>query len=252
MIEKELQNAGLSERESKVYLACLEMGETSIAKLAKKTQIKRTTVYLLIESLKEKGLIGLIKKGNKTLFVSEDPRKIAEKMEQRKSAIEKILPELLSMTNFTNIKPRIKYFEEKRAVEDVYRDTLLYPDQEILSWFPALLIQDDKDFFNDYYIKKRLEKKIWVKAIAPDTADMQEYFKRDKTELRQTRLISQGIFNIEVGILLYGKSKVGIVSYNEGMGLIIESPKIYKSLRNIFELAWSGLPESKQPFHIDS
>ena len=37
-----------------------------------------------------------------------------------------------------------------------------------------------------------------------------------------------------------------------GMGLIIESPKIYKSLRNIFELAWSGLPESKQPFHIDS
>ena len=91
-----------------------------------------------------------------------------------------------------------------------------------------------------------------MKAIAPDTADMQEYFKRDKTELRQTRLISQGIFNIEVGILLYGKSKVGIVSYNEGMGLIIESPKIYKSLRNIFELAWSGLPESKQPFHIDS
>jgi sugar-specific transcriptional regulator TrmB len=243
MLEKELQNAGLSERESRVYLTCLEMGEASVAKLAKKTQIKRTTVYLLIESLQEKGLIGLIKKGNKTLYVSEDPRKIAEKMEQKKSAIEKILPELLALTNFTNTKPRIKYFEEKRAVEEIYLDTLFYPDQEILSWFPATLVQENKDFFNDYYIKKRLEKKIWVRAIAPKTADMQEYFQKDIQELRQTRLISQNIFNIEVGIILYGKSKLGIVSYDENMGLIIESPKIYRSLKNIFELAWNSLPE---------
>lgn len=241
MLEKELQNAGLSEREAKVYMACLDLGEASVAKIAKKTGIKRTTTYLLIESLQEKGLIGLSKKGKKTLYSAEDPRKILEKMEQRKDAIKKILPELLSMANITNIKPRIRYFEEKRAVEEVYLDTLFYPDQEIVSWFPASLAQADKSFFNDFYINKRLEKKIWMRAIAPDTPDMREYFKRDEKELRQTRLITQDVFNIEVGIVLYGKSKVGIVSYNEEMGLIIESPKIYRSLKNIFELAWSSL-----------
>jgi hypothetical protein len=128
-------------------------------------------------------------------------------------------------------------------VEEIYLDTLFYPDQEILSWFPATLVQENKDFFNDYYIKKRLEKKIWVRAIAPKTVDMQEYFQKDTQDLRQTRLISQDIFNIEVGIILYGKSKLGIVSYDESMGLIIESPKIYRSLKNIFELAWDSLPE---------
>lgn len=243
MLEKELQNAGLSEREAKLYLTCLEMGEASVAKLAKKTQIKRTTIYLLVESLQEKGLIGLIKKGKKTLYVAEDPRKIMEKMEQKKGAIEKILPELLAMTNVTNIKPGIRYFEEKRAVEEVYLDTLFYPDQEILSWFPSSLIQTDKEFFNDFYIKKRLEKKIWMRAIAPNTPDMQAFFRKDQDELRQTRLISQETFNIEVGIILYGKSKVGIVSFDEETGLIIESPKIYRSLKNIFELAWNSLSE---------
>jgi len=238
MLEKELKNAGLDEREVKIYLACLEMGETSVSNLSRKTGIKRTTVYLIIDSLQEKGLLGLIKKGKKTLFVYEDPRKIIEKLEQRKKAVEKIMPELLSLTSLTNKKPRMKYFEGKQAVEEVYLDTLAYPDQEILSWFPSSLAQTNKEFFNDFYIKERLEKKIWMRAIAPDTMDMKEFFNRDEKELRQTKLISQEIFNTEVGIMLYGKSKTGITSFDEDMGLIIESPKIYRSLKNIFELAW--------------
>lgn len=113
----------------------------------------------------------------------------------------------------------------------------------MLSWLPASYAQADRDFFDNYYIKKRIKKKIWLRAIAPNTNDMQDYFNRDKSELRQTKLVSYDMFNVEVGIILYGKSKVGIVSYDEGMGLIIESPKIYRSLKDIFELVWRMLPE---------
>ncbi|MDP1813206.1 MAG: helix-turn-helix domain-containing protein [Leadbetterella sp.] len=245
MLEKELQNAGLSERESKIYLACLEVGEASVANLAKKTDTKRTTVYLLVGSLQEKGLIGMVKRGKKTLYVAEDPRKIAEKMEQKKIAIERIVPELMSMASHSEKKPKIKYFEGRRAVEEVYLDTLFYPDQEVLAWFPAELTEQDKEFFNNFYIKKRLKNKIWIRAIASKTSDMQDYFKRDDSELRKTKLVSRDMLDLEVGIILYGKRKVGIISYNEGMGLVVEGEKIYRSLRNIFELVWNIFPENK-------
>lgn len=241
MIQKELQNAGLDERESKVYLACLELGEAGATDISRKTGIKRTTVYLLIESLQEKGLVGSVKKGNRTLYVSEDPRKIVEKMDQKKNAIERVMPELLSMANVLDKKPKIKYFEEKRAVEEVYLDALFYPGQEMLSWLPSSYSLADKSFFNDFYIKKRIEKKIWLKAIAPDTPDMKAFFEKDQEELRQMRLVPHDIFDVEVGIILYGKNKVGIVAYGEDMGLIIESTKIHRSLKNIFELAWNSL-----------
>jgi hypothetical protein len=37
---------------------------------------------------------------------------------------------------------------------------------------------------------------------------------------------------------LYGKNKIGIVSFEEKIGLIVESEKIYGTLKSIFEINW--------------
>ena len=74
MLQKDLQKIGLSEAESKVYLAALELGETNIGRLAKKSGIKRTTTYLVVDTLKEKGLLSSLKKKNKVFFYADDPR----------------------------------------------------------------------------------------------------------------------------------------------------------------------------------
>ena len=52
----QLQDAGLSETEAKIYLAALELGQTSVSRIARKSGIKRTTIYLSLENLMEKGL----------------------------------------------------------------------------------------------------------------------------------------------------------------------------------------------------
>jgi len=57
MLNKELEKIGLSKKEAKVYLACLELSEATIGQISKKSGVKRTTVYDIVESLKEKSLI---------------------------------------------------------------------------------------------------------------------------------------------------------------------------------------------------
>lgn len=242
MLTRDLQTFGLDEKEAKAYVAALELGEGNIGRIAKKSGIKRTTLYDVIDSLKAKGLLSMSKREGKTVYIAEDPRVLREGLEEKKHTLEKMLPELLSIANFLDNKPTIRYFEGSEGIKDVYKDTLKYPDQELLAWVSEEAVQAfDEEFLNGYYLPKRVAKKIWVRAIAPDRPYMQGYKGLDEKSLRRTRLASMEQFPILVEINLYGKNKIAIMSFAEKVGMIIESEKIYTTLKSIFEMNWASL-----------
>jgi sugar-specific transcriptional regulator TrmB len=243
----ELEQLGLNEKEAKVYLALLELGESNIQGLSAKSGVKRTTVYDILESLKEKRLISEITKNKKIVLVAEDPRKIESILDEKRDTLKRVLPELLSIANVLDNKPKIKFYEGINGIKEVYRDTLNYPDQELLAWVSQEAIHsfDNDQKFLNYYLEKRKDKKIWVRALAPDSEDMQNYKGLDEKSLRRSKLVSEEEFPFEVEINLYGRNKIGIMSFGEKMGLIIESEKLSKTLRSIFELNWKLLPENK-------
>lgn len=238
LLEMQLKKAGLTESESRVYLASLELGETNISRIAKKSGIKRSTTYWVVDSLKEKGLVSLAKRGKKTIYFAEDPRKIIRHMEDNLKDVNSSLPAFLALANFIDKKPSIRYFESKAGIKEVFKDTLQYPKQEILAWFPRVF----ESFIDEYYVPRRIEKKIWVRAIMPDNEKSREFAKIEEKQLRKSKLVSESEFNIDVEITLYGGDKIGIISFGEEIALIIESPKIHNSLKNIFELMWKYLP----------
>ena len=242
MLNKELEKIGLTQKEASIYLACLELTEATIGDIAKKSGVKRTTVYDIIDSLKEKGLVSSITKNKKLFYYAESPKKLENTLDEKKRLLENMMPELFSIANKIDKKPKIKYFEGPEGMKDVFRDTLNYPDQEILSWFPQKTSIDvGKTFFYEEYFPKRIKKKIWVRAIAPKTEEMREYGEKDQKELRQTRFIEKEKFNSEVNIQLYGGYKTMIIGFDEEIGIIIESKKIYTALKSMFEIMWEGL-----------
>ena len=244
---KELEKLGLNEKEAKVYLALLELGESNIQGVSAKSSVKRTTVYDILESLKKKGLITEMTKNKKTILSAEDPRKIESILDEKKDTLKRVLPELLSITNVLDNKPKIKFYEGIDGIKEVYKDTLNYTDQELLAWVSEEAIHsfDNDQKFLNYYLEKRKDKKIWVRAIAPDDEAMQNYKGLDEKSLRKTKLVSKEEFPFEVEINLYGKNKIGIMSFGEKIGLIIESEKVFKTLQSTFELLWKYLPDKK-------
>ncbi|MGB3073265.1 MAG: helix-turn-helix domain-containing protein [Candidatus Moraniibacteriota bacterium] len=232
----------MNEKEAAIYLALLELGESNIGQLAKKSGVKRTTVYDVLEALKQKGLASQIKKSKKTLFSAEDPRSLEQTLDEKKHRLQVMLPELLSLANFLDNKPRIRFYEGTEGIKEVYKDTLRYPDLELLAWVAEEAIEAfDEKFLNDYYLPRRVEKKIWVRAIAPDVPYMQQYKGQDIPSLRKTRLLDAARFPLDVEINLYGRNKIGIMSFSEKIGLIIESERIFRTLESIFEAQWESL-----------
>lgn len=242
MLNKDLQQIGLTEKESNLYLATLELGEANIQQLAKKSEIKRTTAYDIIESLKKRGLISQIAKNKKILFSATNPIKLEDDLEEKRHLLKKILPELMTIANSLDKKPKVRFFEGYEGIKEVYKDTLHFSNSELLAWVsPDAINAFDIDFLDKYYLLKRIEKKIWVRAIASDVEELRKYQEIDKKSLRKTRLANSENFPFRVEINLYGKNKIAIMSFEEKFGMIIESQKIFETLQSIFEINWKAL-----------
>jgi hypothetical protein len=145
------------------------------------------------------------------------------------------------------------FFEGEEGIKEVYQDTLRYPDGELLAWvtdkaYPVL----SKKYLEEEYLPKRVQKKISVRAVVPDTPEMRQYAGRDAKSLRQTKIAKAQNFSVEVEINLYGGRKIAVMAFEEKMGLIIESQKLFKTLKSIFELSWLFLDSDNSPAAADS
>lgn len=239
MLQKELENAGLSQSEAKTYLALLELGETNISRISKKAGNKRSTTYLIMDSLKLKGLAHSFKKKGRSVFYAEDPRLLEEKLEERKKAIGRIMPQLLSIANVMDRKPAIRFYEGKDGLRDLFKDILKYPDQEVLEWYSeSYATHFDEEFFSKYFTPRRVKNKIWVRAILPDNEIIRKLIVNNEKQLRQTKLLDPAKYHIAIEMNVYAQNKISIISFEEEIGLIIESQKIHDSMKNLFELMW--------------
>ncbi len=241
MLYKQLQDAGFNETEAKIYVASLELGQTSVSRIAKQAGIKRTTVYLSLENLMHRGLVSAIKKDGKTHYYAEDPRKLEGIMEERKQNVLNLMPQLLAFTNLIDKKPEIRYFEGEDGIKEVFKESLEYQGQEICMMYSEAYISDFGDeFFAEYYRPQRIARKISARALLPDNDEMRENAANDRQVLRQSRFFPANLFKIKIEIMIYGQRKVSIVSFKEKFAFIIDSPAIYESFKSIFETMWAG------------
>lgn len=243
MLFRDLENLDLSANEAKVYLATLELGETSVERISKKSGVKRTTVYLAVESLSKKGLISQSRRKNKAFYYAENPQRLKSKLAEKLEAIDQLMPQLLSITNLIDNKPVIRFFDGEEGIKEVMRDVVDCSTGELYAWYEDTWMDDfDSKWVNDVYISGRIKKKVWANCIQPDNAHFRELVKTNSTQLRRSKLLDPSLFKIFISINVYGKNKVAIMSYKEKFGLIIESQTIHDSLLGFHKTMWSLIP----------
>ncbi len=244
-IKQVLEQFGLHGKKADVYLAALELGSSSVIEISKKAGIKRTTCYDVLMDLQRDGLIGETSKGKKRLFVGEEPEKIQRNLKNKERLFSEILPQLQSIHNVRGSKPKIRFYEGKEGLKEVYEDTLKYKN-EILGFASDDIMKVLGMDWAMGYLKKRKEKGIWAKGIVPGTALLKEKFiSKDIEQLRFTKVIDAKKYPFSIEINMYGHNRVALMSAKEEIGLIIEGQEIHNTLKLIFELIWDLLPEIK-------
>jgi len=86
---KEVESIGLSEKEARVYLAVLEMGQASVQDIGKKADVNRATTYVILDSLMKKGMIATFGEGKKSVFIAEAPHGLNNIIREQEEEIEK-------------------------------------------------------------------------------------------------------------------------------------------------------------------
>ena len=241
--KKALEHLGLSGRKADVYLAALELGGASVIDIARKANIKRTTAYDILLDLQKDGLVAQTVAGKKRKFVGEDPEKIKKDLERKEAAFAEILPMLRSIYNVKGEKPKIRFYEGRRGLIEVYNDTLKYSG-EILAFASEDVVKVLGADWADDYIKQRVRRKIYYKGIvAKSLALEKEYLAKDQEQLRSSKIIDGRKYPFSNEVMVYGHQKVAIISAKDLMGIIIESAEIYRTQKSVFELLWDNLPE---------
>lgn len=244
-IKQVLEQFGLKDKKADVYLATLELGRGTVIEIAKKAGVKRTTCYDILSDLIKDDFVSKILKGKKRLFVVEDPEKIQKNLENKEKLFSEILPQLKSIHNIIGTKPKIRFYEGKEGLKNIYSDTLKYSG-EILAFASEDVMRVLGAEWAEDYLAKRVKRDIHVRVVLPKTDYIiDKIIGRDRELLRMSKLIHPEKYPFSIEINIYGHQKVALISSKEEMGLIIEGGEIYKTMKSIFELLWDNLPEIK-------
>lgn len=234
-----LKKIGLTDKEAKIYLANLELGEATVQELAQKSGVKRTSIYNFIEEMQNRGFITKIEKDGKILIIPEKPESIIEKTKRQAKMMENLLPDLLGLYNSPAEKPKVKFYEGYEGIKKVY-DNILTENKPIYTFgdYETMLNSELSDYMKNW-AKERASKNIPIKIIANEGPKIKQIIKLDTQELRETKLVKEANFLTEINI--FG-NKLALISFQKpGMGVIIENNSIAETQLSIWQLLWKNL-----------
>jgi len=238
----ELLPYGLSVPEAKVYLAALELGESTAERIAQKARVNRTSVYHTFSLLRKKNLLTLHKKGRKAFYTAEDPKRIKEMAENKIDALDRLLPNLRALSTAIDKKPSVGYFEGPEEIRNLYLKLLDRPESEVQFWFSEEeQTPEYVRFWDTLFAKKRIEKRIFARGISKNTAKAIRQKEKDLEQFRKTRLDVNPSCEISSEILLSGDDRTFLISHKNMLGLLVEDKAIHDTLKSIFESHWESL-----------
>lgn len=247
-LETALQKLGLTTKETKVYLAALELGPSPVQNIAQRAGVPRATTYLVLGDLRTKGLITTFTKGKKAFFAAASPEQLnellsgrAEALREQERTLTRIVPELLARGQFTGTsRPVVHFYEGARAIRGLIRENLRRGPKEILSIFST----DDADRLlqragitpaDTAARRKRAgiqRRAIYTWHTAPPSPGRVQ---------KTARYIPFKSFPITTDITVIG-NRVVLFPYDEPVrGVAIEDASIASGMRVLFDALWSHL-----------
>jgi len=239
---KIISGLGLSENEAKTYLTALSLGPTTILQLSRAASIKRTTVYSVVESLKQKGLIIIEQRGWKQLFVAENPEKLQSILDSRKEQLSQGLPDLLSLYNMQGKETAIKYYEGLEAVKTVYenliKDVRVNEDYLVLSDSSKWLELDRKYFLD--FTKRRSKLNIKTRILLQESEATLEYIKRQKEFNVEVKILPKGV-KLSTNLVIMPRRVAVQQLIPPVMAMTTENPSMIQMYKEMFEIMWKSI-----------
>lgn len=252
----ELKNLGLSDKEIDLYLAGLKLGPTTAQKLAETSEIKRPTVYFIVDRLKRLGLVNQSFLRRKKVFEMAAPEKLAKFIEEEKinlkkkeQGINKIISNLKVMASKSEFASEIKIYEGYDATMDalVELSKTKSPTYSFYSshYFPLEDYEKIKKTVAEFNKAKRMARsKIYV--ITDHIPLTSKLFPLADEDIREFRFLPE---EIKLPAMIdINEDVVVLSSVRDGYScIVIKNKTIAETLRLIHGIVWQSLRDKNLP-----
>jgi sugar-specific transcriptional regulator TrmB len=236
-INTALQEFGLNNKETGIYLATLELGSASVPAISLKSKQPKTTCYDILEKLRHKGFVSSFQKKKTKYFLANDPEKIIRLAKEKIFSLEEKLPELRTLYGSLRHRPSLRLYEGKDQMRIILNE-ILEEAKELIAFasYDDVLKELGRDYL--YFLKERVKQKIPLKIILPESARTRERQRIGATELRSVKIIP-GTYEFH-GLTYVWNNKVAMLGFqNELIGVIIEGKQLADMQRAFFFNLWN-------------
>lgn len=234
-----LEKFGLSEKEAKVYLACLEIEESTAYEIAIKTHLHRTLIYDIFKRLIEQGIASSINKNKKKYFSVVDPEELIQILKEKEKILSENLKDLKKLQKNKIELPKVKVYMGIEGVKSTLDDILKSKIKEFYSFGSSGTSFKILPYYIQNWHIKRIRRKIKGKMIYNDT---EETRKRLKEYSKTLELINYKFlpiqFNSPTVFVIYNSKLIMIYWSKEPVAIVIESKDIAKNQLFYFKQLW--------------
>lgn len=240
MIERILIENGLTEREAKIYLTVLELGESTVLQIAKRTQLKRTTVYDVLEKLRSHGVVSVMRRKGSKYASALPPRVLVDRFKRSAEMAEGILPQMIELAYSSPLRPRMRFYEGISGLKDILREVSHASDQTFGFTDYARMPKELLEFIRKEVVPERRRHHNFIRMIVPKNEMNAKMRADDERHYGEHRLLHFPEATDHVEILMFDKTKVAFLSFaqKELFGAVLDSSAIYRTLKNLFQVLW--------------
>jgi len=244
---------GLTEGESKVYLALLSIGETTISNLVHISKMQKSSVYFCLERLLSKGLANFILKNNKKHFQASPPNRLFGLLDSKEKEIElqrkelgTMMPQMLTLGSNAKKVQNVKFFTGWNGMKTAFDDilsTLKEGDMYYVfgvATVPSVFLRFRR-FIGSFH-RKRSAKGIILRILVNEENRGTIGADRKKEKPVKVKFLSKEFITPAV-INVYGDKTLIAIWIDEPAAIMIENKSSADSFRNYFKLLWKNASE---------
>lgn len=243
IMKEQLRELGFSEKEANVYLAIVEIGSAVASDIARHARIKRSTAYVILETLQNRGLISLTERQGVRIYNAAPPEQLiqylqdtAKKYAAMADSAKKLVPVLKSSRKEAAPLPTVQLYEGKRGVKTVYEDTLASLED--------IRVHAAFGYVRDAAAPGPKGSDVKMQVVFAGGAKGKGAGVVTKGDLRKHLLASREGHGVSSEISVYD-DRVAFVSAAEDFAVVIESKELADAMRKTFAASGQHAGEEK-------
>jgi sugar-specific transcriptional regulator TrmB len=236
-MDKEIfQEIGLTNAETKIYIALLKTGRTTAGPLLRETGLQNSTLHKTLHKLVSKGYASFVIKGKTHYYQAADPETIMKFIKEKETRFESMLPELKVLQKPIE-KQEAEVFEGFKGFKNMLYEFIKDGEKGDEYLFFSFYNKNPDDFDNVYNFYKDFEKErkklgIVVKGIAPSKI-------KDKFKGRDIKNLVFVDFLVLLNISVFRDKVVFTPWEDKQISFMIYSKQLAESFRQYFYSVWN-------------